>query len=259
VIAGLRDLASATHGYDSLRQRHGVRVVHASAGRSIPARTSRSTTVALACDRLVLSPGIELRWEASTATMRRPATLPTCLGSRPADVLLRRQLEAMPDGGLVVIAAPAEPYRCPRPYERASLIATVQTSQAALEAADSRCQKHLQQAGAVSHRLGASLSGLIEWIPIPERPRDTGRSSVPHGVHRLRQYKPAVANIIPPQQAAGSPAAGLMTAKVVSGAGSTFESTATLASITGDAPSPTPCRNRPLAPTIRPRPVRQPL
>ena len=39
-------------------------------------------------------------------------------------MLLRRQLEAMEDGGLVVIAAPANPYRCPPgPYERASLIA----------------------------------------------------------------------------------------------------------------------------------------
>ena len=31
VLAGLRDLASVTYGYDSLRQRHGVRVVHAAA------------------------------------------------------------------------------------------------------------------------------------------------------------------------------------------------------------------------------------
>ena len=42
----------------------------------------------------------------------------------PQTVLLRRQLEAMADGGLVVISAPATPYRCPpAPYERASLIA----------------------------------------------------------------------------------------------------------------------------------------
>src|SRR3546814_16262807 len=35
--------------------------------------------------------------------------------------LLKRQLEAMPAGGLFVIAVPPEPYRCPPgPYERAS-------------------------------------------------------------------------------------------------------------------------------------------
>ena len=39
-------------------------------------------------------------------------------------LLLRRQLEAMADGGTVVISAPANPFRCPPgPYERASLIA----------------------------------------------------------------------------------------------------------------------------------------
>ena len=38
--------------------------------------------------------------------------------------LLRRQLEAMDDGGVVVIAVPADASRCPpAPYERASLIA----------------------------------------------------------------------------------------------------------------------------------------
>ena len=39
-------------------------------------------------------------------------------------LLLRRQLEAMEDGGIVVMSAPANPFRCPPgPYERASLIA----------------------------------------------------------------------------------------------------------------------------------------
>ena len=38
--------------------------------------------------------------------------------------MLRRQLEAMDDGGVVVISAPDNPFRCPPgPYERASLIA----------------------------------------------------------------------------------------------------------------------------------------
>ena len=38
--------------------------------------------------------------------------------------VLRRQLEAMEDGGTVVISSPVNPARCPpAPYERASLIA----------------------------------------------------------------------------------------------------------------------------------------
>ena len=39
-------------------------------------------------------------------------------------VLLRKQLEAMPDGGVVAIVAPPNPFRCPPgPYERACQIA----------------------------------------------------------------------------------------------------------------------------------------
>ena len=43
----------------------------------------------------------------------------------PETVALRRQLEAMPDGGVYAIAIPEAPYRCPPgPYERASQVAS---------------------------------------------------------------------------------------------------------------------------------------
>src|SRR5262245_41196579 len=58
VIAGLRDMASVTHGYDGLRQRHSVHVVHASATAVDPAahRVTLDDGTGLAYDRLVLSP-----------------------------------------------------------------------------------------------------------------------------------------------------------------------------------------------------------
>ena len=73
-------------------------------------------------------------------------------------LLLRRQLEAMEDGGVVVISAPANPYRCPPgPYERASLIAYyLKTQEAALEADPARRQGRLLQAEAVPERRGRS-------------------------------------------------------------------------------------------------------
>src|SRR5258708_34586783 len=50
--------------------------------------------------------------------------MPRAWKAGPQTSLLRRQLESMRDGGLVVIGVPAMPYRCPPgPYERASLIA----------------------------------------------------------------------------------------------------------------------------------------
>src|SRR5919108_5135697 len=66
VLAGLRDMASVTQSYDALRQRHGVRLVHATATAIDPTarRAMLNDGSALSYDRLVLSPGIEVRWGA---------------------------------------------------------------------------------------------------------------------------------------------------------------------------------------------------
>ena len=77
-------------------------------------------------DRLVVSPGVDFMFDrlqgmTAAATKRR-----CCTRGRPAPqtVALRRQLEAMPDGGVVVMSIPLAPYRCPPgPYERACQIA----------------------------------------------------------------------------------------------------------------------------------------
>jgi NADPH-dependent 2,4-dienoyl-CoA reductase/sulfur reductase-like enzyme len=88
VLIGLRDLASVTHGYDALRQRYGVRVVHATATALDP--TARQVTLdngsTLAYDRLVLAPGIELQWgplRATTPRPVRPSRTPSLLVRRP--------------------------------------------------------------------------------------------------------------------------------------------------------------------------------
>src|SRR5262249_37883560 len=67
VLVGLRDLAAVTHGYEAIRQRHGVRVVHAAATTLDPAarRVTLDNGSTLTYDRLVLAPGIELQWGQS--------------------------------------------------------------------------------------------------------------------------------------------------------------------------------------------------
>ena len=76
-------------------------------------------------DRLVLSPGIDIRWDGLPGYTEAAAErMPHAWKAGEQTLLLRRQLEAMQDGGTVVISAPANPFRCPPgPYERASLIA----------------------------------------------------------------------------------------------------------------------------------------
>jgi len=208
VIAGLRDMASITHGYDSLRQRHGVRVVHASATAIDPAtrRVTLDDGGTLAYDRLVLSPGIELRWGGIEGyDVAASEVFPHAWEAGPQTLLLRRQLEAMADGGLVLIAAPAEPYRCPPgPYERASLIAHYlkthkpRSKLLILDAKNAFSKQELFRTA--WERL---YPGLIEWLPQSQSGRVVRVDSRARTVSTdFDDYTPAVANIIPPQQAA---------------------------------------------------------
>ena len=63
VLVGLRDLASVTHTYDGLRQRHRVRLVHATATALDPAgyQIILDDGTTMTYDRLVLFPGIEMQ------------------------------------------------------------------------------------------------------------------------------------------------------------------------------------------------------
>ncbi len=127
VLGGLYDMDFITHGYDALRDKYGVKIVHDSAV-DIDADAKKVRLAggsSLQYDRLVVSPGIDLRWGAIEGYDKAAsATMPHAWKAGEQTVILRRQLEAMPDGGVVIIAAPANPFRCPPgPYERASLIA----------------------------------------------------------------------------------------------------------------------------------------
>jgi sulfide dehydrogenase [flavocytochrome c] flavoprotein subunit len=169
VLVGLRELASLTFTYDTLRERYGVQIVHAEAQALDPAKhtVTLSTGDTLAYDRLVLSPGVELQWGAIEGYDAAASEMfPHAWEAGPQTVLLRRQLEAMPDGGLVVITAPENPYRCPPgPYERASLIAHYlkthkpQSKLLLLDAKDTFTKDKLFLAG--WKRL---YPGLLEWI-----------------------------------------------------------------------------------------------
>jgi len=208
VLVGLRDLASVTHGYETLRQRHGVRVVHATATALDP--TARRVTLdngsTLAYDRLVLAPGIELQWGAIEGyDAAASEAFPHAWLAGPQTLLLRRQLEAMEDGGLVVISAPDNPYRCPPgPYERASLIAHYlktnkpRSKLLLLDAKDTFTKQELFRTA--WQRL---YPGLLEWVPGSQSGRVVRVNTSAGTVHTaFDEHKPAVANIIPPQRAA---------------------------------------------------------
>lgn len=126
VLGGFGDMAGLTFPLAGMA-RDGLRIVQDSAIDVDP--VARTVTLAggevLAWDRLVLSPGIDLRLDALPGYDEAAAeVMPHAWKAGRQTALLRAQLEAMPDGGLMVIAPPANPFRCPPgPYERASLIA----------------------------------------------------------------------------------------------------------------------------------------
>ena len=125
-LGGFRTFQSITHGYDGLRRR-GVRVVGElatdvdTAKKTVRTQSGRS----YAYDRLVVSPGIELKYESIEGYSRAASRLmPHAYQAGEQTTLLRMQLERIRDGGVVVMAAPNNPYRCPPgPYERACMIA----------------------------------------------------------------------------------------------------------------------------------------
>jgi NADPH-dependent 2,4-dienoyl-CoA reductase/sulfur reductase-like enzyme len=108
VIAGLRDIAVQRFGYDGL-QAEGIAIARdqATAVDAQARRVTLSDGSSLDYDRLVLAPGIAILWDALPGyDEAAAAAMPHAWLAGEQTLLLRRQLEAMPDGGTVVISAP---------------------------------------------------------------------------------------------------------------------------------------------------------
>jgi sulfide dehydrogenase [flavocytochrome c] flavoprotein subunit len=127
VLGGSRTIESLTLGYDKLRE-HGVQVIRdeVTAINVDRKRVQLRRIEDLPFDRLVVSPGIDFMWNEIPGLNNADAqkVMLHAWKAGPDTVALRRQLEAMPDGGTYVLGIPKAPYRCPPgPYERASQVA----------------------------------------------------------------------------------------------------------------------------------------
>ncbi|OYU96669.1 MAG: flavocytochrome C [Burkholderiales bacterium PBB5] len=128
VLGGSRTLADITVPYSALERQHGVRHVRDLVARIDPAakKVVLASGPEIGYDKLIVSPGIDLNFDAVEG-LRAAQTSGTVLQAWKAGAetaALRRQLEAMPDGGVYALTIPEAPYRCPPgPYERASVIA----------------------------------------------------------------------------------------------------------------------------------------
>ena len=128
VLSGRRELADITIGYDKLAERHGVRLVRGRvAAVDVQQRQLRlEDGSTLRYDKLVLAPGVDMMWDGVQGLQAAHADgrILHAWKAGAETVALRRQLQAMRDGGTYAIVIPEAPYRCPPgPYERASVIA----------------------------------------------------------------------------------------------------------------------------------------
>jgi len=207
VIGGMRNIESITHTYDALRSKHGVTVMHDTvtaidaAGKKVTLKSGKT----LPYDRLVVSPGIDFKWTAISGYSEQAASvMPHAWKAGAQTTLLRQKLEAMKDGGLVVMVAPPNPFRCPPgPYERASIIAHYlkqhkpKSKIIILDPKDAFSKQGLFMAG-----WEKLYPGMIEWVPGSKGGEVVSvntKTMVVEG--KLDKYKAAVVNVIPPQTA----------------------------------------------------------
>jgi sulfide dehydrogenase [flavocytochrome c] flavoprotein subunit len=206
VLADLRQISQQEFRYNGVK-RAGVTVAETSA----TAVDADAKTVMLAdgsklqYDRLVMSPGIDFNWSALPGYDEAAAQkMPHAWKAGPQTTLLRNQLQAMDDGGLVVMSVPANPYRCPPgPYERASLIAywlkiwKPKSKLLLLDAKDTFSKQRLFQNG-----WAELYPGLIEWVPLSKGGKVTSVDPATLTfTTEFGSHKAAVGNVIPPQRA----------------------------------------------------------
>ncbi len=127
VLGGSRNIGQLTFNYAGL-DHYGVKRLYDPVA-SIDADKRRVVLEdgeALPYDRLVIAPGVDFIYDQLPMLQgeSEQEAIPHAWKAGPQTENLRRQMEAMPDGGVFVLSIPKAPYRCPPgPYERVSQVA----------------------------------------------------------------------------------------------------------------------------------------
>ena len=218
VLGGSEKIENITTGYDALQKKHGMRVVRDEATAIDAAkkevRLARGDT--LKYDRLIVSPGIDFQYEQvpGLQTADAQARVLHAWKAGPQTVALRKQLEALPDGGVYALHIPKAPYRCPPgPYERAAQVAFYfkhhkpRSKVLVLDANPDITSKK----GLFLKAWNELYPGIVEYKPNSEVVRvDAANNTIELQFETVRA---GVLNVVPPQQAGRiAQTAGLITA-----------------------------------------------
>lgn len=204
VIGGHRQMADITRGYDGLKAL-GVKVVQGevatidAAGKQVRLADGRT----LPYDRLIVSPGVDfmLNDVGGLAAALDSGRVVHSWKAGPQTVALRKQLEAMPDGGVFAMSIPKVPYRCPPgPYERACMVASyLKVAKPKSKVLVLDANPEIQSKKALFEKAFAQhYAGLLEYRPNAELKEVSG------SVAKLEfeDVKADVLNVVPPQRAA---------------------------------------------------------
>ena len=212
VIGGLKEMNWISHGYSDWSKKHGIKVIHDLAV-DIDAENQTVTTKGgktVKFDRCVVSPGVGMKYDAIDGYTEAASHLvPHAWHAGPQTVTLRKQLEAMKDGGLFVMAAPPNPFRCPPgPYERVSLVANYlkqnkpKSKILILDAKDKFSKQGLFTAGWEKYYGYGTDNSMIEWR---SKANDGTVTAVDADTRTAKttfdEIKADVLNVIPPQTA----------------------------------------------------------
>ncbi len=169
-LGGFKTFEEITHSYAKLVTHHGVKHVQKMA--SAIDRDKKEVVLAdgskIKYDRLVLSPGIDLKYDSVPGWgQQHELKMPHAWQAGPQTQLLKKQLDAVPDGGLVVMITPPNPYRCPPgPYERVSMMAHAlkkagknKAKIVIIDPKESFSKQSLFQAGWEKY-----YPGMVEWL-----------------------------------------------------------------------------------------------
>lgn len=202
VIAGINKIDFITRNYNRLGSKYDINIINSFAKNIDPVnkKVVLQDGQTLTYDQLVISPGISFRKFIEDYDSQ---SMPHAWKAGTQTTLLRKQLEAMKDGGVFIIAPPSKPFRGPpAPYERASLVAHYfkknkpKSKILIIDSSDSFPKQNLFIQG-----WDKLYPGMIEWVK---------NSSVSRASNKTMEiftasgetYKGDVINLIPPQQAA---------------------------------------------------------
>ena len=207
VIGGDRNIETIRHSYEGLGK-HDINVVHSKAtGVDVDSKVvTTASGDTFNYDRLVVSPGISFKWGSVEGYDEEASEImPHAWKAGPQTDLLRKQIEAMDDGGVVIVAPPGNPFRCPPgPYERVCQIAHYlkhnkpKSKILILDAKDK-----FSKQGLFTQGWKARYDGMIDWIPAA----DTGGGVTSVNPANMTvstdfdEYEADVVNLIPPQKA----------------------------------------------------------